>query len=377
MASTPCSGSAPAASTPWLSTSYQAKPPCSVTTSRPVHSTRMQASGRCRAGSASAPALSHSSSITPASRRSPRRRAPPASSASAARSIAAKPDFMSAAPRPYMRPSRTTGSNASGPHGPTTSRCPSSIEAGAVARAGEPADDVGPAGQHVPHVDLHAEALEAPGEPGGERPLARPARQTRIRAVDAHHLGQQGLELRHVFLRGSAHDPAATTVLAMIAGTSCGMVRRRRQPSTGGPPAERSVHAPADSAPRPRSRGRGGRARVPRSPAAAAPTSGSASPSQAATAAPVKGGTLVATYQGEPQGLDPAIDWEGQGWSIEHTMFNNFVKYASKPGTAGTEMLPDLATEVPTQANGGISRRRQDVHLPPQEGHQVRAAGGP
>ena len=130
MASTPCSGSAPAASTPWLSISYQAKPPCSVTTSRPVHSTRMQASGRCRAGSASAPALSHSSSITPASSRSPRRRAPPASSASAARSIAAKPDFMSAAPRPYMRPSRTTGSNASGPQGPTTSRWPSSIRLG-------------------------------------------------------------------------------------------------------------------------------------------------------------------------------------------------------------------------------------------------------
>ena len=46
-------------------------------------------------------------------------------------------------------------------------------EAGAVPGAGEPADDVGPAGQHVPHVDLHAESLEPPGEPGGERPLAR------------------------------------------------------------------------------------------------------------------------------------------------------------------------------------------------------------
>jgi ABC-type transport system substrate-binding protein len=84
-------------------------------------------------------------------------------------------------------------------------------------------------------------------------------------------------------------------------------------------------------------------------------TSDSSTPSQAATTAPVKGGTLVATYQGEPQGLDPAIDWEGQGWAIEHTMFNTFVKYASKPGTAGTEMLPDLATEVPSQENGGIA----------------------
>ena len=86
-----------------------------------------------------------------------------------------------------------------------------------------------------------------------------------------------------------------------------------------------------------------------------ASTSDSSTPSQAATTAPVKGGTLVATYQGEPQGLDPAIDWEGQGWAIEHTMFNTFIKYASKPGTAGTEMLPDLATEVPSQENGGIA----------------------
>jgi len=81
------------------------------------------------------------------------------------------------------------------------------------------------------------------------------------------------------------------------------------------------------------------------SPSSSPPTGGS----------PVRGGTLIATYQGEPQGLDPAIDWEGQGWAIEHTMFNTFLKYASAPGTAGTQMLPDLATEVPTQENGGVT----------------------
>ena len=44
----------------------------------------------------------------------------------------------------------------------------------------------------------------------------------------------------------------------------------------------------------------------------------SSSPSASTGGAPVKGGTLVATYQGEPQGLDPAIDWEGQGLSLIH-----------------------------------------------------------
>lgn len=82
------------------------------------------------------------------------------------------------------------------------------------------------------------------------------------------------------------------------------------------------------------------------SPATTGPTAG---------ATPVKGGTLVVSYQGEPQGLDPAIDWEGQGWSIEHCLFNTFLKYSSGPGAAGTQLLPDLATEVPTEANGGIT----------------------
>ena len=107
--------------------------------------------------------------------RSPRRRAPPASSASAARSIAAKPDFMSAAPRPYMRPSRTTGSNASGPHGPTTSRCPRSMRLGPPPDAGEPADDVGPAGEHVPQRRPRCRDLRGAGR-GTRRTPPRPAR---------------------------------------------------------------------------------------------------------------------------------------------------------------------------------------------------------
>ena len=111
---------------------------------------------------------------------------------------------------------------------------------------------------------------------------------------------------------------------------------------------------------------------------------GSSSPSSspAGGGSPVRGGTLVATYQGEPQGLDPAIDWEGQGWAIEHTMFNTFLKYASAPGTAGTQMLPDLAVEVPTQENGGIAdggktytfKLRQGVKFAPPVDREVTAA---
>ena len=77
--------------------------------------------------------------------------------------------------------------------------------------------------------------------------------------------------------------------------------------------------------------------------------------SSPASTTPVKGGTLTVTFQGEPTGLDPAIAWENESMSIERLTYQTFLAYASKPGEAGTELVPDLATEVPTGANGGIS----------------------
>jgi oligopeptide transport system substrate-binding protein len=81
----------------------------------------------------------------------------------------------------------------------------------------------------------------------------------------------------------------------------------------------------------------------------------SAGSSTAATGQPVKGGTLTVTFEGEPTELDPAIAWEVESWSIERLTYQTFLTYASKSGEAGTELVPDLATEVPTAENGGIS----------------------
>ena len=82
---------------------------------------------------------------------------------------------------------------------------------------------------------------------------------------------------------------------------------------------------------------------------------GGASGSPAATGEPVKGGTLKVTFQGEPTELDPAIAWEVESWSIERLTYQTFLTYAADPGEAGTTLVPDLATEVPTAENGGIS----------------------
>ena len=73
------------------------------------------------------------------------------------------------------------------------------------------------------------------------------------------------------------------------------------------------------------------------------------------SATPVQGGTLTVTFQGEPTGLDPAIAWEVESWSILTLCYRTFLKYDSAPGVAGAELIPDVATEVPTAENGGIS----------------------
>jgi ABC-type transport system substrate-binding protein len=70
---------------------------------------------------------------------------------------------------------------------------------------------------------------------------------------------------------------------------------------------------------------------------------------------PQRGGTLVVAFQNEPQTLDPAIDFEGNGWAIEHAIFGNLLNYSSGPGAAGTKVVADMATVVPSVANGGIT----------------------
>jgi len=79
------------------------------------------------------------------------------------------------------------------------------------------------------------------------------------------------------------------------------------------------------------------------SPAGSAGTSGT----------PVKGGTLIVSYQGEPQNLDPAVDWEGNGWSIEHTLYNTLLTYSSGSGRKGAKLVPDIAEAMPEITNGG------------------------
>ena len=70
---------------------------------------------------------------------------------------------------------------------------------------------------------------------------------------------------------------------------------------------------------------------------------------------PRQGGTLVLSYLTEPSSLDPAVAWNVIDWQIEHDIYQGFLQYAHESGEAGTELIPCLATEVPSTENGGIS----------------------
>src|SRR5512133_2444020 len=70
----------------------------------------------------------------------------------------------------------------------------------------------------------------------------------------------------------------------------------------------------------------------------------------AAAGEPVSGGTLTVSFQGEPTGLDPAVAWEVESWSIEHCIFNQLLTWETGSGPA--TLTTDIATEVPTTENG-------------------------
>lgn len=81
-------------------------------------------------------------------------------------------------------------------------------------------------------------------------------------------------------------------------------------------------------------------------------TSGGGS-SPAAGSSPTMGGTLNVSFEGEPTGLDPSVAWELESWSILHCVFNQMLTYVAGPGPA--VVTTDIATEVPTVENGGVT----------------------
>jgi ABC-type transport system substrate-binding protein len=71
---------------------------------------------------------------------------------------------------------------------------------------------------------------------------------------------------------------------------------------------------------------------------------------------PVKGGTLKIVGAGDVDHLDPASGYTTYATGLERAWARSLFGYqASNNPTTGTQVVPDIATEMPTAANGGIS----------------------
>lgn len=73
-----------------------------------------------------------------------------------------------------------------------------------------------------------------------------------------------------------------------------------------------------------------------------------------ANSTPTNGGTLRVAWD-EPPGLNPAVTWSVTSAAVEPLLFSGLLNYVSAPGEAGTQLEGELATEVPSVANGGIT----------------------
>jgi peptide/nickel transport system substrate-binding protein len=89
----------------------------------------------------------------------------------------------------------------------------------------------------------------------------------------------------------------------------------------------------------------------------------SSSPAKTASGAPLKGGTLRVISNTGPGSLDPIPTYNFAGYELERGYARQLLSYptTSPPTASGgawtrsTTLVPDMATQVPSTANGGIS----------------------
>ena len=105
-------------------------------------------------------------------------------------------------------------------------------------------------------------------------------------------------------------------------------------------------------------------------------SSGGGDATGAATGTPKSGGSISIAFQSEPVTLDPAISWDVAGWTVEDSIFNALYRYAPKPGAEGTELIPDLAVDMPEISSDGTTytiKLRPDAKFAPPVDRAVTA----
>ena len=88
--------------------------------------------------------------------------------------------------------------------------------------------------------------------------------------------------------------------------------------------------------------------------------SSSSSSGGSGSGAPVNGGILRAGIPSNPDHLDPALSYTNEGWEILEATNNGLLTFKKAAGGAGAQVVPDIATAMPTVTDGG---RTYTFHL--------------
>jgi peptide/nickel transport system substrate-binding protein len=86
---------------------------------------------------------------------------------------------------------------------------------------------------------------------------------------------------------------------------------------------------------------------------AAAGSSSSTSTSSGGTSSGGSGGTATVVVGTFPQSLDPSIDFTTQGGEVHWLTYLGPYSFAHATGTAGTQIIPSVATALPVASDGG------------------------
>jgi peptide/nickel transport system substrate-binding protein len=87
---------------------------------------------------------------------------------------------------------------------------------------------------------------------------------------------------------------------------------------------------------------------------------GSSGPSASSNSAggggtPVNGGTLIAGIVDNPDHLDSGLSYTNEGWEILEATNNGLLTFKKAAGATGAELVPDLATAMPTVSDHGLT----------------------
>jgi peptide/nickel transport system substrate-binding protein len=81
--------------------------------------------------------------------------------------------------------------------------------------------------------------------------------------------------------------------------------------------------------------------------------SGSSPSSSSSSSAGKSGGTVTFLFGTAPDSLDPQFGYTSQAWEPDWLTYTGLLTYTHAAGTAGTVLIPGLATALPTISDGG------------------------